>query len=108
MIKLVNKTQIVDDIKVLLDINDSDEDSVLNIVVNDATNLVETYIGGEADSSLSSIIRQVAMAIYNRIGAEGISNKFEGTTTINFEDILDSYKDTLDAYVRRKSTIRFL
>ena len=105
------------DLKLMLGIasNDTDRDSLLNLIISNATARLRTLLGGlEPPSSLDYIILDVCTRRFNRIGSEGMDSHsvegesvtFSGSDFTGFEDDIQAYLDTQKEIARGR--VRFL
>lgn len=80
--------KIRENIKVLLNIDDKEQDSLFDIIINHTSNHLELLLGKEIPSRLEFIIVEVSIVRFNRRGAEGMdSESIEGhRTTFNNND----------------------
>ncbi len=107
----------LDNLKLMLGIasNDTDRDSLLNLIISSATGRLTTLLGGlEPPESLSYIILDVCIRRFNRIGSEGMESHtvegesitFSASDFAGFEDDIQAYLDTQNENARGK--VRFL
>lgn len=105
------------DLKLMLGIasNDTDRDSLLNLIISNATARLRTLLGGlEPPNSLDYIILDVCTRRFNRVGSEGMdSHTIEGESVTfsssdfaGFEDDIQAYLDTQKEIARGR--VRFL
>ncbi len=97
-------------IKSKLQINDSNEDELLSILFEDASNLICIYIGlADLPTILVWVAEEITIKRYRKIGSEGlkseqidvISNTFDDNPLSEYIHILEEYKTS-----QRKSTLR--
>lgn len=105
------------ELKVMLAIPASDTsiDDKLNLLISTATARLTLLLGGlEPPESMAYIIREVAIARFNRIGSEGISShSVEGESLTFAESDFAPFADEIQAFLdsQRDSTrgkVRFL
>lgn len=75
----------IDKIKALLNIQDTSKDALLEVLIDDAKAFVLVYCNIDAYiTDLDSIVIRMVLESYNKLGAEGISNR-------NYSGISESY-----------------
>ncbi|MEG1256896.1 head-tail connector protein [Clostridium sp.] len=92
----------LEDLKVLLDINSTDKDALLTILIRKAENVVKNYCKIESvTASLMDTVTDIAVIMYNRIGTEGLTGESFSGVSNNFEsDIPKSIKRNLNRHRR--------
>lgn len=107
----------LNDLKLMLgiDVNDTDQDAKLKLIISAATERLKTLLGGiEPPESLDYIIRDVAIIRFNKIGSEGMgSHTIEGESMTFAENDFDAFADDIQAFLntQKESTrgrVRFL
>lgn len=69
----------IENIKILLGITDASKDALLNILVNDAKTYAVEYCNlTEYIEALNSVVVNMVIENYNRLGAEGINTRNYG------------------------------
>lgn len=106
----------LDTIKTLLGIKDSEQDEVLTIIIENVQNHLKTLLGKEIPTSLNFIVTEVVAKRYNRLGSEGMqSESVEGhsvtfqdasTDFLPYEKIIDANKEVTE--VRGRGVVKFL
>lgn len=103
------------EVKLLLGIEDSSRDSLLELLISTAKARLKTLLGGlEPPDSLSYIVRDVAIIRFNKIGSEGVnSHTVEGETMSFTDDDFGQFTDEIQAFLatQKESTrgrVRFL
>lgn len=93
---------ILDDIKVLLNLQDDDMLELLKVVLRQAEGRVLAYIGEIVyPQELEWILTEIAVRRYNSIGSEGIHSELnEGIQYIYERNMLDEFKEELDHWKR--------
>lgn len=98
-----------------IDVNDSDQDKKLNLIIANTTSRLKLLLGGiEPPEDLQHIILEVAIIRFNRIGSEGMaSHSVEGESQNYSEDDFAPFADEIQAYLdsQKESTrgkVRFL
>ena len=103
------------DIKLLLGIESTDRDALLNQILASATARLKVLLGGaEPPESLEYIIVDVCVRRFNRIGSEGMTShtvegesiSFSDNDFAGFEDDIQAYLDTQKESARGR--VRFL
>lgn len=103
-------------IKLLLDIQDTTQDSKLNLIIQTVTSRLSTLLGGiSPPESLNYIIIEVSLIRFNKIGSEGITSHSVEGESLNFSDDNDfaEFKNDIQAYLdtqvnSTKGKVRFL
>lgn len=93
--------KIRENIKVLLNIQDKEQDALIDVIINHTMNHLELMLGKAIPRQLEFIVVEVSIARFNRRGAEGMdSETVEGhRTSFNNNDfsqylsIIDNQKD---------------
>ena len=90
-------------IKKVLDIEDTLQDDVLDIFIDNVTSHLRVKLGKEVPSELNFIIEEIVIRRYNRIGTEGMKSESVEGHRIDFyelekdftpyEDIINKFKD---------------
>lgn len=89
-------------IKLKLGIEDTKEDALLNIYIEDATNELLTILGlTDVPKQLNYIVEGVAIKLYRKAGSEGlkseqidvISNTFEESPFAQYQEAIQDYKN---------------
>lgn len=103
------------DVKLLLGIEDTSRDSLLELLISTAKARLQTLLGGlEPPDSLSYIVRDVAIIRFNKIGSEGVdSHTVEGESMTFTEDDFSQFKDEIQAFLdtqkgSARGKVRFL
>lgn len=105
----------LDELKELLGIEGSEQDSKLNIILETTEKRLRMLLGGlEPPEELNYIIEEVSVIRFNRIGSEGLSSHtVDGESQSWSEDDFAGYKDDIQAYLdsqkeATKGRVRFL
>jgi len=90
-------------IKKVLDIEDTLQDDVLDIFIENVTSHLKIKLEKDVPSELNFIIEEIVIRRYNRIGTEGMKSESVEGHRIDFyelekdftpyEDIINKYKD---------------
>lgn len=95
----------VERIKLLLNV--SDEDNLINELIELTKSKVLSYIGEkEIPSELEFIVIELTVSRYNRIGSEGIKSESVDGRVQSYESDLESYYTVLDKYIESKQQVR--
>ena len=80
---------IIDNVKLLLDVSDTSKDDLLALLISMVQDEVSAYCNiDDIPAALDSIIVQIVVIKYNRLGAEGVaSQNFNGAS----ESFIDLY-----------------
>ena len=90
-------------IKTLLGTTDNDE--LINEIIELTTSKILNYINKtELPNELESVLIELAIQRYNRIGSEGISSESVDGKSVSYEDDFESYKVYLDDYISKNCT----
>lgn len=91
-------------LKMLLEITDTSQDSVLNFHLDSAVSAVLSYTRRtELPKALESVVIKLAVAAYNKTGAEGQSAHSEGGISRTYEpELSDSVKTILNRYIKAR------
>src|SRR5699024_11626770 len=90
-------------IKTVLDIEDSRQDDVLDILISNVSSHLKAKLGKDIPKSLEFIVEEITIRRFNRIGTEGMhSESVEGHSItfydlekefVRYDDIIDDNKD---------------
>lgn len=94
---------VLGNVKVLLNINDNLEDDKLNIIINNTTARLKSFLDPitypKVPTELDYIIEEVTVKRYNRIGAEGMSQEsVDGRSSTYQLNDFDEYLSVLSNY----------
>ena len=105
----------LDSIKLLLGIETSDRDALIEEIISSATARLRVLLGGlEPPASLNYIVTDVSIRRFNRIGSEGMtSHTVEGESISFSEDDFAGFEDDIQAYLdtqkeSARGRVRFL
>lgn len=92
---------LLDRIKLMLGINDNDRDALITEIIRLSAMPVLLHIKQDSlPGELEWIVVELAVARYNRIGAEGLSQEQSDNIRNTYEgNVLDKYIQHLDAWV---------
>ena len=105
----------LEDVKVLLGIDGTDQDAKLNLILSMARNRLQILLGGiDPPESMEHIITEAAVIRFNRIGSEGLSShsvegeslSFSDGDFVGFADEIQAFLDSQEGAARGK--VRFL
>lgn len=95
----------INKIKVLLGLTDSNKDDLLNVLIEQATEEAITYTHNESISDLSTAIIKMVVYNYNRLGTEGVDS--EGYSGVSFSYSAD-YPESIIRTLKAKRRVRVL
>lgn len=105
----------LNDLKLLLDITETDLDSKLNLILDITKKRLKALLGGvEPPAELEYIIIEVAIIRFNRIGSEGVnSHSVEGESLSFTDSDFNAYSDDIQAWLDgqkevKKGKVRFI
>lgn len=105
----------LDSIKLLLGIETTDRDALLNKIISSATARLTVLLGGlQPPESLHYIITDVSIRRFNRIGSEGMtSHTVEGESISFSENDFAGFESDIQAYLdsqkeSARGRVRFL
>ncbi|MCI1590377.1 head-tail connector protein [Heyndrickxia oleronia] len=82
---------ILDDIKLLLEINDDSKDSILSLYISRATNFVKDYCNIDVlTPSLEESVEDIAIFNYRNKGVENIQSEGKGSLSEEYREGLPS------------------
>ena len=99
--KAAFKTSSLDRLRIKLSLTDNEQDALLEILLEDASNSICLYISEETlPDKLKWIAEEITVKRYRRIGSEGlraesidvIKNDFESNPIGQYRKFLDEYK----------------
>lgn len=97
----------LDSIKILLGIDrdDTDRDDLIKLLISTATARLKILLGGiEPPESMDHIVREVAIARFNRIGSEGMTAHSVEGESINFAvDDFAEFADEIQAFLNAQA-----
>lgn len=94
----------LENIKLLLGITDTDRDELLNLIINLTTNRLLNLLGGVEDvpEELEYIVVQVSVKRFNRIGSEGTTAHTQEGETLTFaDDDFSEFENDIAYYIGR-------
>ena len=97
----------LNNLKLMLGIDGTDRDELLNLIISNTTARLMTLIGGiEPPSSLNHIILEVAIIRFNRIGSEGLaSHSVEGESQTFKENDFDAFASDIQAFLESQTEV---
>ena len=78
-------------IKTMLGIEDSEQDAVLNIIIENVKSHLRAMLGKEPPPELDFIIEEITIRRYNRIGSEGMTSESVEGHSVNFYDLKEEF-----------------
>ncbi|MGC4020248.1 MAG: phage head-tail connector protein [Muricomes sp.] len=107
---------ILDDVKTLLDIEASDMENKLNLIISNAEKQVLAYLPEsvtEVPGVLQYIVCELAIVRFNRIGNEGMSSYSQEGESITYGDDISPYLPAIQAWLNtqennNRGVVRFL
>ena len=96
----------LNDLKVMLGINDTDMDDKLRLIIANVTARLKLLLGGiEPPEDMNHIILEVSIIRFNRIGSEGMSShSVEGESASYAEDDFSEFADEIQALLDMQKT----
>jgi len=82
-------------IKTLLGINDSLQDEVLSIIIENVEGHLTYLLGKDVPLNLQFIITEIAVMRYNRLGAEGMKSELVEGHRTDFHEPKDDFQPYL-------------
>lgn len=105
----------LNDLKLLLDITETDLDSKLNLILDITKKRLKALLGGvEPPTELEYIIIEVAVIRFNRINSEGLSSHSVEGENLSFTDNdFNGFSDDIQAWLDsqkevKKGKVRFI
>lgn len=91
----------LEDIKQILHITTDKENPLIENIIDKVKGRVLTYLGETTlPDSLQWIVVEITCTRYNMMGSEGVhSEQNEGIKYIYLDNLLDPYREYLDAYI---------
>ncbi|MEC1725855.1 phage head-tail connector protein [Schinkia azotoformans] len=75
----------LDNVKLILDINDTSKDSILNLYIGRSTNFIKNYCNiTEIPESLNGVIEDIAVFYYRNKGVENIQSEGKGSLSESY------------------------
>lgn len=105
----------LDNLKIMLGIEDTDQDAKLNLILSNTKSRLKLLLGGiEPPEEMNHIVLDVAIMRFNRIGSEGFaSHSVEGESQTFSDHDFDGFANEIQAWLdsQKESTrgkVRFL
>lgn len=105
----------LDNLKMMLGIEDADQDAKLNLILSNTKSRLKLLLGGvEPPEEMNHIVLDVAIMRFNRIGSEGLaSHSVEGESLTFSDHDFDGFANEIQAWLdsQNESTrgkVRFL
>lgn len=83
---------IIDDVKTLLEIEDTRQDGVLSLIISNVSSHLKALLGQEIPPELEFIVTEITIRRFNRIGTEGMKSESVEGHSITFYDLEDEFK----------------
>lgn len=102
---MMDKNMIREDIKILLNVLDDKQDSLLDVIINHTANHLELLLGKKIPSHLEFIVTEVGIVRFNRRGSEGMSNEsVEGHSTSYIDNDFRQYHSIIESERNKSKT----
>ena len=105
----------LDNLKMMLGIEDTDQDAKLKLILSNTTARLKLLLGGiEPPDEMNHIVLDVAIMRFNRIGSEGLaSHSVEGESLSFADHDFDSFANEIQAWLdsqkdNTRGKVRFL
>lgn len=105
----------LDNLKMMLGIDDTDQDAKLNLILSNTKSRLKLLLGGiEPPEEMNHIVLDVAIMRFNRIGSEGLASHSVDGESLTFSDHdFDGFANEIQAWLdsQKESTrgkVRFL
>lgn len=88
-------------IKTLLGIDDTHQDQVINIIIENVSKHLKAKLGKEIPDELNFIIEEITIRRFNRIGSEGMKSEVVEGHHVTFYDLKEEftpYEDIIAAH----------
>jgi hypothetical protein len=90
----------LEDLKTLLDIEDSNLDAKLKLILANTTARLKLILGIDPPEEMNHIILEVAVIRFNRIGSEGMSSHtVEGESTSYSDSDFNAFSGEIQAFL---------
>ena len=106
----------LDDVKILLDITETDQDKKLGLIISNAEKQILAYLPAdikEVPEALQYISTELAIVRFNRIGNEGMSSYSQEGESITYGDDIAPYLSAIQAWCEEqennnRGVVRFI
>jgi hypothetical protein len=99
-------TPSIDNVKIILGINDTSKDQVLNLYISRSTNFVKQYCNvNEIVSPYDELIEDIAIYMYRNKGVENLQSESKGSLS---ETFLDGLPQSLIQRLNEFRKVRFI
>lgn len=89
----------LEDIKLLLGIDDASKDGLINLLIRQASEDAQNFVGSEDITPIVSVVERMVVYLYNRIGSEGLESETYTGATYHYDNNYPEYiTSLLDAY----------
>ena len=89
-------------IKTLLGIEDTLQDDVLDIIIENVSKHLKAMIGKEIPEELNFIVEEITIRRFNRLGTEGMKSESVEGHSITFYDLKDEFVPYADIIASHK------
>lgn len=100
--------ELLESIKILLEIKDSESDGILKVMIEDSKRAVLDYcIINTYKTEFDYIVRDLVVNAFKKQGNDGISSISRGNTSVSYETIdVDSFTDKQKSFLHRYKKIK--
>lgn len=91
-------------VKLLLGISDSSKDTLLDQLIDNASEFVRNYTHDDLSESVENVIVQMVIFNYNRLGTEGLQSESYSGVSFNY---LTDYPDFIMSELKPLRKVRF-
>lgn len=106
----------LDDVRVLLDITETDQDKKLGLIIDNAEKQILAYLPAgieEVPEALQYIVTELAIVRFNRIGNEGMASYSQEGESITYGDDIAPYLSAIQAWCEEqennnRGVVRFI
>lgn len=106
---------ILDDVKLMLDMSETDVDKRLELIIQNAQNQLIAYLPDQVElvpAALQYIVCELAVARFNRLGNEGMASYSQEGESITYGEDISSYLPAIQAWIKNQEgcsgVVRFL
>ncbi|GAB2022422.1 hypothetical protein RyT2_14960 [Pseudolactococcus yaeyamensis] len=106
---------LIDDLKLMLDLTDSELDDKLNLIIKQSEKKVLARLPNIQDvpDDLAYIVLELSIVRFNRIGNEGMTNYSQEGETITYSADISDYEGDIQSWLlkqadNKKGVVRFL
>ncbi|WP_079708894.1 phage head-tail connector protein [Paraliobacillus ryukyuensis] len=91
----------LEDVKTLLNITDSTQDNLINLMINNVRSHLKIKLGKDVPTDLTFIVTEIVVRRFNRVGSEGMQSESVEGHSITFYDLekeFTPYEDIIEKY----------